>query len=106
MRTARSLPYGGFLSGEGLSLIDTPLARDPGQRPPWTDTSYTETPWTETPWTETPLNRDSLVNRMTDRSKNITLPPTLFAGGNNRLDNYLGEGAPPVLESWIRHWYR
>ena len=44
-----------------------------------------------------PLNRDSLVNRITYRSKNITLPPTLFVGGNNRLDNYLGEGGTTRL---------
>ena len=68
MRTTRSLPYGGSLSGE-VSLTETP----PGQRTPWTETPLnkdpldrdprTEIPQTETPlsWTETPsLDRDPL----------------------------------------------
>ena len=36
-----------------------------------------------------PLDSDPpLVNRMTDRCKNITLPQTLFAGGNNTKMNF------------------
>ena len=35
------------------------------------------------------------VNRMTDRCKNITLPQTSFAGGNNRLaPSHLGLALP------------
>ena len=35
------------------------------------------------------------VNRMTDRCKNITLPQTSFAGGNNRFS--------PTLRGWCPH---
>ena len=69
MRTACSLSYRGSLS-RGVFLDRNP------------------------PWTEIPLDRDSpdidhpgqippTVNRMTHASKNITLPQTSFAGGNN-----------------------
>ena len=60
--TARFLPYGrwGSLSGES--------------------------PWQRPPQTETPsLNRPAPLDRMTDASKNITLPQTSFAGGNKLM---------------------
>ena len=38
------------------------------------------------------------VNRMTNRCKNITLPQTSFAGGNNRLAHLLWEVLEPPPE--------
>ena len=52
----------------GVSVRGSPRQRLPGQRP------RTETP--------------PLVNRMTHTSKNITLPQTSFAGGNDN-DNHM-----------------
>ena len=55
-------------------------AQPPGCRPP-----QMQTPWMQTPpgCTPPPLR----VNRMTDRCRNITLPQTSFAGGNNKTIN-------------------
>ena len=82
------------------SLDRDPLDRDPGQRPPHRDspdeTSQTETHWTETPGQRPPRqrpypghvtsgaswDRDSPVNRMTHKCKNITLLQTSFACGD------------------------
>ena len=57
---------------------------------PWTETPQTETPTGQIPhWTDTPLDRHPTgqsplpLDRMTDMSKNITLPQTSFTGGNN-----------------------
>ena len=87
----------------GVSVPGGLPDRDPtGQIPPGTGTSlWTETTWTETPLglkTETPPGRNmepvsqtgsdiiqrppTPVNRMTDASKNITLPQTSLAGAN------------------------
>ena len=82
------------------SLLYSPDS--PGQRPP-----QTETPWTDIPpegtWdqiqrlpegTVSQTGSDIIqnhpppatpVNRMTNASKNMTLPQTPFAGGNNNI---------------------
>ena len=74
MRTARSLPYGGW-----VSLIETPWTETPpGQRPPRTETPQTETPQTDPPGSQT---ASDIIQRP-DRCKNITLPQTSFVGSN------------------------
>ena len=78
-------------------------------------------PWTKTPWTETQLDkdhldrdppgqrppsgrrtldrdRDSPVNRLTNASKNITLPQTSFTGGKN--DKHQGVASPSFPCEW------
>ena len=79
IRTARKLPYGRFPL-QNIPLDRDPLDRDPpGQRPPKT----------ETPGERPPLDRDPLgqgphlVNRITDRCKNVALPH-FVAGGKHR----------------------
>ena len=72
LRTGRSLPYGSLCQGD-------PPRRNMGQEiepPP-------EGTWDQAARQEMTLYRDPLspVNRMTDASKNITLPKTSFAGG-------------------------
>ena len=54
---------------------------------------------------EAPTQEDAPpVNKMTNRCKNITLPQTSFAGGNNRLLAKFRDWCPPSGKSWIRHW--
>ena len=49
MRTARTLPYGGF-----------PDRDPPGQRPPWTETPLDrDTPGQRPPWTKNPVPNDN-----------------------------------------------
>ena len=59
-----------------------PPARHAGIPPPTPQETCCKTCWDTSCnacWDTTP------VNRMTDRCKNITLPQTSFAGGNNRI---------------------
>ena len=71
MCTARSLTiFGRYHILPPLSLCHSPL---------WYTPSGTHPFW-HTPLWHTPLAPP--VNRMTNRCKNITLPQTLFAGGN------------------------
>ena len=109
MRTARSKPYRGSLS-RGISVQGGLCPRglclgDPLDRDPWTKTPLDRNPWTETPplpdrtWDQAqrhPTRRnmevtsykDSPVDRHT--CKNITIPQTSFAGGNNFKINVQG----------------
>ena len=68
MRTARSLPYGGFclvVSVWGLSLTETTLDRDhPGQRPPGQ-----RPPGQRPPLTEIPLLDRDLLDRDPSRQR-------------------------------------
>ena len=76
----------------GVSVWGVSLDRDHlGQRPLWTETHPLDrdSPDRDPPGQRPPLERDHprqrpLVNRITDRCKNITLAQTSFAGGNYR----------------------
>ena len=63
---------------------DTPMNRHPTGQSPLDIDPTGQSPRTETP--RDPLDRDPApLDRMTDMSKNITLPQTSFSGGNNNL---------------------
>ena len=80
----------------GGSVWGVSLNRDPsGQRPPWKEhgTRDRDPPkgsWDQTQREEVTSYRDPLphVGRMTDMCKNVTLPQTSFAGGNNLFVMY------------------
>ena len=80
MRTTRSSSCPGEVSTRHLPGADPPRSRPPS---PSEQTPHCKACWDTTCnacWDATPL-----VNRMTDRCKNITLPQTSFAGGKNSI---------------------
>ena len=80
MRTARSSSRGGLHQAP-------PQSRPPRSRPSREQAppSSRHPPELAPPRTRHPRTRHPPVNRMTNRCKNITLPQTSFAGGNNVL---------------------
>ena len=109
MRTAHSLPgRGGSLFGRGVSVQGCqwhppkehgtrdkdPPWKEHGTKdrdPPWKehgtrDRDPLEGTWAQAAREEVTSYRDPLpVDRITDASKNVTLPQTSFAGGNNMM---------------------
>ena len=76
MRSARSLTVSRSIWGEE-SLPNPPGCRSPGGRAPTPDANIPSE-------TDTPLEADSKPREQTERSKNITLSETSFAGGNKK----------------------
>ena len=111
MRTARSSSHPrGSPPGTPTRSRHPPQSRHPpDQTPPWDHTPQCHTsPRVNTPGTThttnqtPPWSRHPPVNRMTDRCKNITLPQTSFAGGNQKK-NY-NKTVLPILHvgSWLQ----
>ena len=82
MHTARLL----IIVVEYTPLVTHPWSHTPGHTSPWSPPSHTHPypiAFWDTPLPHCMLGYTHLVNRMTDRCKNITLPQTSFAGGKN-----------------------
>ena len=80
----------------GVSLTETPI---------WTETPLDRDPsegtWDQAARQEVTSYRDPTVNRMTDASKNITLPQTSFAGGKKDDVNIIFTLHPLLRGRWV-----